>query len=127
MKKFVVCSVLSVAALAASDSFAARQISCRGGEVTIHVQIDVLESNPPQSSISVKRNGQDWGSYSAFTEYLELESFPVQYQWRFPDHDGNKTLIVTTKQPASRGPRAANGTYIYNRATSPIPLKCSVQ
>jgi hypothetical protein len=128
MRNVVLSSLFVLAALAASNAEAARRISCRdGGGHTVTVDIDVLESNPPQSQVTVKRDGDDWGSYSSFGEYLELESFPVQYQWRFPDHDDKRLLVVSTTQPAGRGLRKARGTYHYNRATSPLQLTCTVQ
>ncbi len=125
MKNVVLGSMLALA-LVASTANAASRIVCRGGDVSISVDVDVLESNPPQSSISVKRNGQDWGSYSAFTDYREMETFPVQYYWGFKSHDGTKSLVVSTTQPQTRGPRKATGAYTYNKATSPIRLTCSL-
>ena len=112
----------------AASAEAASRIVCRGGEFKVVVDVDVLESLPPQSQITVYRDDKKWDAFSAHTEYLELESFPVQYQWRFEDRDEGKLLIVSTKQPVGRSGRAGKGTYHYNRATSPIPLQpCSIQ
>lgn len=124
MKNLVLGSLLFVAVVAASEAKAVGSITCKGGDVTIRVDIDVLESLPPQSMVTVKRNGKDWGSYSAFTDYREMETFPVQYYWGFADRNSNRILTVSTTKAPTRGARSARGTFKYNPATSPLVLNC---
>lgn len=127
MRNVVLGFMFCVVALVASESQAASRINCRSGEYSVDVDIDVLESNPPQSQVTVQRYGTDWGSYATFTEYRLLKSNPPQYQWRFESRDTDSLLIVTTAKPEGRNPRTAKGTYRYNKATSPLFMDCIVR
>lgn len=100
---------------------ALQEVTCESNEVKIQVQVDVLESNPPQSSISVDFGNGDTSGFSAFTQYLTIETNPSIDQWTWVSHNNAQRLVVE-----SRDGRSGTGMYYIGRRRG-IELTCTLQ
>ncbi len=88
--------------------------------IQIDIEVDVLESNPPQSSINiVSRDGIPTG-FSAFTQVTSIETNPPIDQWTWVDHNNTRRIVVESRDGLS-----GNGTYFVGRMRG-IELSCTL-
>ena len=96
-------------------------VECTGNRGTkIQVEVDVLESNPPQSQISVTSFGGEKSGFSAFTEHVVIETHPSIDQYVWKSRDGFLRLTVET-----RDGRSGKGSYSVGRMRAE-DLKCEL-
>ncbi len=92
MRVLVLLALVSNVVLATPST-----VSCVGERGTkIEVLVDFLESNPPQSQVSITRFGEERDGYAAFTEHVVIEIVGGLDQYTWKDRNGFRSVTVET-------------------------------